>query len=181
MEDFAPPPDDDDATPNSKEVSWSATPKDYEREMIEKRKFTVRYDIPMNHSITKHVLKATHTMFLGTDPTFRIISKEDSSIVILNASELDTFSAEEMKRYFPGKLMKQKTCIALFIVIDRSLLRLKKECPGFCGYTAKQIYISKNPFLSSDVRNVGFFHRNKSAEKVDKEDKIHDDHDETAD
>ena len=79
----------------------------------------------MIHSI-KHVLKATHTMFLGTDPTFRMISKEDSSIVIRNSKELDKFSAEEMKRYFPGKLMKLKTCMALFIVMNRSLHRLKK-------------------------------------------------------
>ena len=55
----------------------------------------------MNHSI-EHVLKATHTMFLGNDPTFRMISKEDFSIVIWNSTELDKFSAEEMKRYFPG-------------------------------------------------------------------------------
>ena len=166
-EDFAPPPSDDDDTPNSKEVSWSATPKENEREMIEKRKFPVRYDIPTNNSI-KHVLKATHTMFLGTDPTFRLISKEDPSIVIRNATELDKFSAEEMKRYFPGVLIKSKTCVALFMVTDRSLHRLKKESPGFYTYASKQIYISKNPFLSSDVRNVGFFLR-KSAEKVDKE------------
>ena len=53
------------------------------------------------------------------------------------------------------------------MVTDRSLHRLKKESPGFYGYAAKQFYISKNPFLSSDVRNVGFFLR-KNAEKVDK-------------
>ena len=53
------------------------------------------------------------------------------------------------------------------MVTDRSLHRLKKESSGFYGYAAKQIYISKNPFLSSDVRNVGFFLR-KNAEKVNK-------------
>ena len=85
--------------------------------MIEKRKFPVRYDIPPNHSI-KHVLKATHTMFIGNDPTFRMISKEDSSIVIRNSTELDKFSADKMKRYFPSVLIKQKTCVALFMVTN---------------------------------------------------------------
>ena len=68
-----------------------------ERETIEMRKSPmVRNDIPIHLSI-KHVLKATHTMFLANDPTFQVISKEDSSIVIRNASELDQVSEDKMK------------------------------------------------------------------------------------
>jgi hypothetical protein len=44
-EDFEPPPDDDEAITNPKEVPWSATPKENEQETIEKRKIPVRYEI----------------------------------------------------------------------------------------------------------------------------------------
>jgi hypothetical protein len=141
--------------------------KENEQETIEKGKIPVRYEISPHLSIKK-VLQDTHAMFLASDTTFLIVSKEDPSIVIRNATDFDKFSAAEMKKYFPANLVKQNAHIALFIVTDRSLHRLKKDSSGFYSYAAKHIYISHNAFLSSDVRNLGFFLR-KSAAKVDKE------------
>ena len=122
-EDFEPPPDDDAAITNPKEVSWSTTPKENEQETIEKRKSPVRHKI-LPHMSVKKVLQETHAMFLATDPTFLIVSKADPAIVIQNTTDLEKNSTDDMKRFFPGTLVKQKTCIALFTVTptDRSIV-----------------------------------------------------------
>jgi hypothetical protein len=165
--DFEQPPNDEDVIENTKEVTWSATPQENERKTIEQRQMPVRYKISPHLSVKK-VLKETHAMFQSTDASFMMVSTQDPKIVIRNATDFEKFSTEDMKRLFPANLVKKNTTLDIIFVIDRSIHRLKRDTFGFYEYASKHIYISYNPFLSHDVRNIGFFLR-KSAEKVDKE------------
>jgi hypothetical protein len=106
--DFELSPEADEADAYAKEVTWSATPKENERETIEKRKTPVRCQISPHLSV-KNVLKETHAMFKKTDPTFLLISKEDSSVVIRNAADLDKHPAEELKKHFPAAASSNAT------------------------------------------------------------------------
>jgi hypothetical protein len=164
--DFEVPPEADEADANAKEVTWSATPKENKRETIEKRKTPVCYQISPHLSV-KNVLKETHAMFKKTDPTFLMISKEDSSVVIRNAADLDKYPADELKKYFPASLIKRNTSLNLFVITDRSIHRLKKDSFGFYEHASKHICVSDNPFQSDDVQNIGFF-LHKSGAKIDK-------------
>jgi hypothetical protein len=148
--DFELPPEADEADMNAKGVTWSATPKENERETIEKRKIPVRYPISPHLSV-KNVLKETHARFQKTDPTFLMISKEDSSVVIRSAAAFHEYTAEELKKYFPASLIKRNTSLNLFVVTDRSIHRLKKDSFGFYEHASKHIYVSDNPFQSNDV------------------------------
>jgi hypothetical protein len=48
---FEPPSTDDQAIQKSKEVSWSATPKEIDQETIEKRKMPIQYQIAAHLSV----------------------------------------------------------------------------------------------------------------------------------
>jgi hypothetical protein len=99
--DFELPPDANEEHANAKEVTWSATPEENERGTIEKRKTPARHQTSPHLSV-KNVLKETHAMFTKTDPTSLMISKEDSSVVIRNATDFDNGSADQLKKVLPG-------------------------------------------------------------------------------
>jgi hypothetical protein len=70
--------------------------------LVEKRKNPIKYEIAATVSI-KLVLKETLTMLWITDPSFRLISKEDMSIIIKTAA-LDKISPEWFLQLFPATL-----------------------------------------------------------------------------
>jgi hypothetical protein len=84
---FELPSTDDQVIQKSREVSWSATPKEIDQETIEKRKMPIQYQIAAHLSV-KTVLKETHTMFNTTDKAFVLVSKVDSTVIIKTAADL---------------------------------------------------------------------------------------------
>jgi hypothetical protein len=132
-------------TQNRKEVSWSATPKENEQETAEKRKMPIKYQLS-NHLRVKTVLKETHTMFEATDKSFLLVSKEDSSVIIKTASDIDTFSASELEKLFPAELINNATIIKLYTVSSMPINRLKRSSYGYYKYAAQHIWIVEDPF-----------------------------------
>jgi hypothetical protein len=110
---FALPPTAAELQQSRKEVSWSATPKETDHETIEKRKMPITYSIVANLSLIS-VFKDTLTMLKATDPTFILISKEDSAVTIRNATEADKLSTAEIKKYFPAEVSGSKVQCKLF-------------------------------------------------------------------
>jgi hypothetical protein len=145
----------DGTNPNRKEVSWSATPKENEQEMVEIRKMPIEYKLA-NHLSAKTVMKETHTMFKATDKDFLLVSKEDSTDIIKTAADIDRLLSEEKKKYFPVDLVRSSTVIKMFVVATMPISRLKRATFGYYKYAAKSIWIVEDPFQSSDVHNIGF-------------------------
>jgi hypothetical protein len=157
-EGFELPSNDNSDNPNRKGVSWSATPKENEQETIEKRKMPIQYQIEGHLSI-KTVLKETHTMFLATDPSFLLVSKEDSTVIIKTAADIDKISTPDMKKFFPARLVNGRAMLKMYIVSTMGISRLKRSSYGYYNYASRNIWIMEDPFESEDVRNFGFIIR----------------------
>jgi hypothetical protein len=64
-----------------KGVSWSATPKETDAEMIKKQKMLITYSIVANLSLIT-VFKTTLNILQATDPSFILISNIDSIVTL---------------------------------------------------------------------------------------------------
>jgi hypothetical protein len=148
----------DEANLQRKEVSWSATPKEKEQNTVEIRKMPIEYKLA-NHLSVKTVMKETHKMFQATDKDFLLVSKEDSTVIIKTASDIDKLTSEDMKKYFPAELIRSSVIIKMYVVATMPISRLKRATFGYYKYAAKSIWIVEDPFQSSDVRNIGFIIR----------------------
>jgi hypothetical protein len=107
---FELPSTDDQVIQKSKEVSWSATPKEIDQETIEKRKMPIKYQIAAHLSV-KTVLKETHTMFNATNKTFVLVFKVGLTVIIKTAADFDRFSIDDMKKLFPAQLSNGKATL----------------------------------------------------------------------
>jgi hypothetical protein len=155
---FELPSTDDKVMQKSKEVSWSATPKEIDQETIEKRKMPIQYQIA-DHLSVKTVLKETHTMFKATDKAFDSVSKVDLTFIIKTAKDFNRFSADDWKKLFPAQLINGKAILKLFAVSSMSISRLKRSTFGDYKYSAQTIWIMDDLFESTDARNIGFIIR----------------------
>jgi hypothetical protein len=150
---FAPPPTAAELNQNRKEVSWSATPKESDQETIEKRKMPITYAFIVNLSLIT-VFKKTLSMLKAKDPTFILISKEDSTVTIRNAADADKISEAELQKYFPASIADNKVDCKLFAIASMSMHLLKKNTFGFYKWAGRKVWIFDSH--ATDLRNIGF-------------------------
>jgi hypothetical protein len=139
-------------------VSWSSTPEENAQKTIEKRKNPIKYAISATLSI-KLVIKDTLTMFTKTDPEFLLVSKEDSTVTLKMAADIDKIPNDKFPKLFPASISNGKTFLSMFAVSVMDIHRLKRTTFEFYQYAARKIWINKDPFLTNDICNIGFLIR----------------------
>jgi hypothetical protein len=155
---FETPPTDAALVQQRKEVSWSATPKENAQETIEKRKNPIKYTVIATLSV-KVVLKDTLTMFKKTDPGFLLVSKEDSTVTLQTAADVDKIPNDQFPKLFPAEILNGKVFMSMYSVSIMGIHRLKRATFGFYEYASRKLWINEDPFLSNDIRNIGFLIR----------------------
>jgi hypothetical protein len=161
------PPTDDMVEASRKAVSWSATPDEKEQQTIEKRKYPIKYEISASLSV-QVVLRETFVRFKTTDPEFLLVSKENAKFIIKTAADFDKIPKGQFKEWFPAEISNGKTFLALYAVSTMPINRLKRNSFGFYEYASRKIYISDNPFLTPNIRKIGFLIR-KDPDKVNRD------------
>jgi hypothetical protein len=106
---FELPPSTAELHQSRKGVSWSATPKETDAEMIEKRKMSITYSIVANLSLIT-VFKTTLNILQATDPSFILISNVDSAVTLRNAVDAEKNSIADLK-IFSGRNFGQQSSL----------------------------------------------------------------------
>jgi hypothetical protein len=149
----------DAAIRNNKEVSWSATPKEIDRELIENFKKEITYEIHMSESV-KAVLKATFTRFKTTDEKLLLVSIKDPSVVIKSAEDFYKISDAAFPKVFPAEVKNRKTWLSLHLVSSMEIHLLKRHSFGFYAYAARKVWIhAGNKSRSTNQGHIGWIMR----------------------
>lgn len=102
------------------------------------------------------VIKECLTRFLATDPTVYIVSCINDNIIIRTAAELKSYSAAQIREFFPGKIINKQTNLRFFMAASMTISRLKKSSYGYYEYASKHIWLSNDVFESHDIQNISF-------------------------
>jgi hypothetical protein len=93
-------------------------------------------------------------MLRATDPTFTLISKEDSAVTICNVTEADTLSTTDIKKYFPAEVSGSKVQCKLFFLASMPIHALKKATFGLYKWADRKVWSFES--YATDIRNIGF-------------------------
>lgn len=93
------------------------------------------------------------------------MSKENVKFVIRTVVDFDKIPTGQFKTWFPAEISNGKTFISLYTVSTMPINCLKRNSFSFYEYALRKKYITDNPFLTPNIRKIGFLIR-KDLDKV---------------